>query len=450
MRVIHRLVNWMDWSQIRDSLLLIGILTFSLPLKTPALQQMLESSTGISFPLNLSTYTILLPPMLGLTTIVHWRRIPEVWNQLRVPLLILACLFIWMWLGAWFSEWRAFSLKHAGRYSIHLVVFLTLLLLLRPIFAVNATRTFILWFATLTGWTAANAYFWTTEVWLRIPKVIQHWGLELELFRWQLGTTSGFFENPNPYALVAVIVLLLSCWVISQKCWLSGAIGVSSGLWGLYASGSRNGVLGFLIVLLILAVYGIQQLRNSSYHRLALVFPIVVIGMGLLLLVIVPNQATLRLQKKIFLLLEVKNYEQLETREDRFVFYRTALETGWNHNSLFGGGPKTAGYLMAKYSNDNWAQELDIIKETNNVHNAPLTLWLEMGWIGLLLSLAFLTEWFRRHKTASWLILGGGLVLCLGQIFDYFIWQITFMTVQSFAFVLMAATKVSSRQLNSE
>ena len=317
-------------------------------------------------------------------------------------------------------------------------------------FAVNAVRTLILWFATLTGWTAANAYFCKTEDWLRIPNVIQNWGLQLELFRWRLGDTTSFFENPNPYALVAVIVLLLSCWAISRKCWLSGAIGVFSSLWVLYASGSRNGILGFLIVLLILAVYGIQQLRNSSYCRLALVFPIMVIGMGLLLLIMIPNQATSRLQQKIDQILEVKNYDQLEKREFRFVLYRTALETGWNHNSLFGGGPKTAGYMMAKYSDDRWAKELDKVKETHNAHNAPLTLWLEMGWLGLLLSLVFLAEWFRRHKTGHWLILGGGVVLCLGQIFDYFIWQITFMTVQSFAFALMAATRVSSPQLNSE
>ena len=124
--------------------------------------------------------------------------------------------------------------------------------------------------------------------------------------------------------------------------------------------------------------------------------------------------------------------------EIRFVLYRTALEIGWNHNSLFGGGgPKTSGYLIAKYSDDRWAKELNIIKETHNAHNAFLNLWLEMGWFGLLLSLAFLTEWFRRHKTVPWLILGGGVVLCLGQIFDYFIWQITFMTIQSFAFALI-------------
>ena len=278
--------------------------------------------------------------------------------------------------------------------------------------------------------------------------MIQQWGLELELFRWKLGETSGFFENPNPYALVAVVILLLSCWTVSRKCLVIGAIGITASLWVLYASGSRNGILGFLIVLIILAVYGIERLRKSSYRRLAFFFPIVVLGMGLYLLVMVPNQATIRLQKKIDQILEVKNYDQLEKREFRFVLYRTALDTGWNHNSLLGGGPKTSGYLMAKHAEKRWSKQLNMLKETHNAHNAPLTIWLEMGWIGLILSLAFLIEWFRRNRTAPALVLGTGIILYLGQIFDYFIWQITFMTVQSFAFTLIAATTLSHKQFS--
>ncbi|MGA0889510.1 MAG: hypothetical protein ACO3S0_16460, partial [bacterium] len=101
--------------EFRDSVLLFGILTFSLPLKTPAIQSFLESILQISFPIQLSTYTLFLPFWLGITVLFHLRRIPEVWSQLKIPLLLMAMLFVWMWLGAWFSEWRGHSLKHAGR-----------------------------------------------------------------------------------------------------------------------------------------------------------------------------------------------------------------------------------------------------------------------------------------------------------------------------------------------
>ena len=231
---------------------------------------------------------------------------------------------------------------------------------------------------------------------------------------------------------------------------MSGMVGIVASLWLLYMTGSRNGLLGFVIVLIVLAVYGIRWLRTTSFQRFVFIFPIMIIGIGLSPIVMVPNEATSKLWKKIEQLQSVQNYEQLEDKEFRFVLYRSALETGWNHNSLLGSGPKTAGYMMAKHSDSRWSKDLEKVKETYNAHNALLTLLLEMGWIGLILSLAFLIEWFRRNRTAPALVLGTGIILCLGQIFDYFIWQITFMTVQSFAFTLIAATTLSSKQFSSE
>ncbi len=44
--------------------LLVGLLIlFSMPLKLPALQQMLESLLSFSFPIRLSLYTLFLPPV---------------------------------------------------------------------------------------------------------------------------------------------------------------------------------------------------------------------------------------------------------------------------------------------------------------------------------------------------------------------------------------------------
>jgi O-antigen ligase len=84
---------------------------------------------------------------------------------------------------------------------------------------------------------------------------------------------------------------------------------------------------------------------------------------------------------------------------------------------------------MIQNANESW-----------NAHNALLTIWVEMGWIGLFLALGFVASWFWKFRRASMWHLASVLILCLGQILDYFIWQITFMTVQSLIFVLMAAS----------
>jgi O-antigen ligase len=428
-------------SGARDALLLFGILMFSLPLKTPALQGVLEEALGVSFPLRLSTYTLLLPPWLGLIVWIHRKRIPEVWRRLKVPLLLLAALFLWMWLGAWFSEWRAHSLKHAGRYSIHLAVFLTLLLLLiKAEFKDGAAKTFLLWFSLLTLWVALNAYYWKALPELRIPTLLSQYGLQLDLFRWNPGSgITGFFENRNPHALVAVVALLLSLWALAQKYWANAAIGLFSSLWVLYVSGSRNGILGVGLVLSMVALAGIQHLYRRGDRKLSMAVPVLVLGLGVALWVAIPNVATSRMQQKWTQFRQAQSYAQLEQRELRLVLYRLAWESAWNYPVLLGHGPKTTGFVMAEQSEPRWKKLLKQSAESFNAHNALLTIWVEMGWVGLLLALAFLAEWFRLNRKASLLVLGGGVVLCLGQVFDYFIWQITFMTVQSFAFALIAA-----------
>ena len=86
--------------------LLVGLLVlFSIPLKLPALQQMLESLLSFSFPIRLSLYTLFLPPVALFCIVWNRKRAVEIWQKLRLPLIVLAFLFCWMWLGAIMSEY---------------------------------------------------------------------------------------------------------------------------------------------------------------------------------------------------------------------------------------------------------------------------------------------------------------------------------------------------------
>ena len=105
--------------------LLVGLLILlSMPLKLPALQQMLESLLSFSFPIRLSLYTLFLPPVALFCIVWNRKRAVEIWQKLRLPLIVLAFLFFWMWLGAVMSEYPKVALKHSGRYSIFLMTFL--------------------------------------------------------------------------------------------------------------------------------------------------------------------------------------------------------------------------------------------------------------------------------------------------------------------------------------
>lgn len=422
-------------SGARDALLLFGILMFSLPLKTPALQGVLEEALGVSFPLRLSTYTLLLPPWLGLIVWIHRKRIPEVWRRLKVPLLLLAALFLWMWLGAWFSEWRAHSLKHAGRYSIHLAVFLTLLLLLSPQNEKSALSAILLWFVLISGltWWDSLRTGWRLQPW------INSMGMQLEVY-WppERGRLSSLFENPNPYGVVSVAVFAIALHSVPRKIWVLGVLASIGSVWGIFQSGSRNALLVLLFLCGVFSILGTLKIFRTIGKK-AIVLAVGFLLIGSLFLILRTPLAFQRLDHIQKAILSGQSWQQLEHQDPRFALYRLAVEFGFNHPSPLGSGVKTFGPVVSRNANGPIAGWFRAEQANWNAHNALLTIWVEMGWVGLLLALAFLAEWFRLNRKASLLVLGGGVVLCLGQVFDYFIWQITFMTVQSFAFALIAA-----------
>ena len=111
--------------------LLVGLLIlFSMPLKLPALQQLLESLLSFSFPIRLSLYTLFLPPVALFCIVWNRNRTAEIWKKFRLSLIVLAFLFGWMWLGAIMSDYPKIALKHSGRYSIYLLTFLAFLFVL--------------------------------------------------------------------------------------------------------------------------------------------------------------------------------------------------------------------------------------------------------------------------------------------------------------------------------
>ena len=435
------------WEVVRDSILLLGILTFSLPLKTPALQLALESILNISFPIQLSTYTLFLPMWLGITVLIHLFRIPEVCRQLKFLLLLMTVLFIWMWLGAWFSEWRGHSLKHSGRYTIHFLVFLTLLLVVRPENVRSMTGTLLGWFLGISGLTVAEQLFtnWRLQPWF------SYIGLRLDLhYPPETMRLSSLFENPNPYGIVSVSLLGIALYGISQRQWVLGFLGALAAIWGAVESESRNALMILLLasLLTVLLEIGRRVNRGRNYWKILIGVPSALIAILVIIMQYAPR-AIQRTQEVFVQLEQASTLENLEMIDPRLSLYRMALEYGLEKPSIFGVGVKSFGYAVSENASGQWTEVFQTANESWNAHNALLTIWIEMGWVGLFLALGFLFIWCWKFRLASVWIWGSILALCLGQIFDYFVWQVTFMTIQSYVFALMAASAycVSSQKL---
>ena len=410
--------------------LLVGLLIlFSLPLKLPALQQTLESLLSFSFPIRLSLYTLLLPPVALFSMVWNRKRAFEIWQKLQLPLILLAFLFCWMWLGAIMSEYPKIALKHSGRYSIYLLTFLAFLFALERDSLKKSGQIFTGIYVILMALTFLDLHGKTS-----IPGLLNDLGLGIDLFN-PNRTISSFFENRNPYAVISVGVFF---WNLAnlRHSWILSSLAIAAASYSIVIAGSRNGILTLVLCLMFLLILTFKQIRKARTTFIIVLVAAVAVGIGYYSL---KSQTISRANASLNRLLNVNTYQDLERMEVRFIIFRAAIDLGLAEPPFLGSGTKTFGHEVFSKSKDIAYLNNSRYKNNFNSHNALLTIWIEMGWVGLLAVLLFLWLWFRPALRGPPLIMMPMLAVCVGQILDYFVWEIFFMAFQSFFFAYFAA-----------
>jgi len=416
--------------------LLVGLLImFSLPVKLPALQHWLENLLSITFPVRLSLYTFFLPPTALLCLFWNRDRINEIWDKLCLPLIILAFLFGWMWLGAIMSDYPALALKHSGRYSIYLLTFIALLFALEKDSLKKCGQIFTVIYIFLMVLTFLDHY-----TFFSIPGLLKELGIKMELFFRQdayKGThITSFFENRNPYAVASVAVFFWSLVNLKHSLFLS-SVGIGAALYSILLAESRNGILTLVICLLFLLYLTFRQIRKQRTDFAIVLVASIAMGIAFFSL---HSQAISRTSASFNKLLNVKSYKDLEKLDNRFTIFRAALESGIENPPILGSGSKTFGHEVFSKAKDVGNLNNNHFKDIFNSHNFLLTVWIEMGWVGLIAVLIFLWLWIGPALRGPPLLMMPMLAVCVGQILDYFIWEIFFMAFQSFFFAHSASS----------
>ena len=434
----------------------IGLLIlFSLPIKLPALQQWIESIFLVTLPIKLSLYTLFLPPVAVLCLIWNRNRAKGIWRQLRWPLTIILFLFCWMWLGAIISDYLGLSLKHSGRYSILLLTFFAFLFALDSESSKCSSQLFSGIYFILMVLTFLDHYGQVS-----IEGILASLGMKIDLFHSGVGFfgtdwdrvramesidnfifmyPSSFFEHRNPYAIASVGVFFWGILNLKHSRFISSLVIISAS-WSLVISGSRNGLFTLILVLFLLLILAIRQNRHSQKIFVFALFITILLGV---IFGTVDSETINRTKYSLNKLTSVRSYKDLEKMDLRFTMYRVSFEVAMRDGSIIGSGTKTSGHKMFDNSKDLASKYLPETRnswaERYNSHNALLTIWIEMGWVGLLAVLLFLWLCFRPALRGSPLLMMPMLAVCVGQIFDYFVWEIFFMAFQSFFFAYFAA-----------
>jgi O-antigen ligase len=335
-----------------------------------------------------------------------------------------------MWLGAIVSEYPKIALKHSGRYSIYLLTFLAFIYALNRDALKKSGQIFTVIYVLLMAITFLDWHGKTN-----IPGLLAEYGLHIDLF-FRGSFPSSFFENRNPYAVVSVGVFFWSLANLRNS-WILSSLGIIAALYSIVLAGSRNGVLTLVICLLFLLILTLKHLRKTRTAFILVLAAAIVVGIGYYSL---NTQTISRTNESLNRLLNVKTYKDLERLNIRFTIFRSALELGIAEPPILGSGSKTFGHEVIGKSNALAGINNDYYRTRFNSHNALLTIWIEMGWVGLIAVLLFLWLWFRPALRGPPLFMMPMLAVCVGQILDYFVWEIFFMAFQSFFFAHFAAT----------
>jgi len=333
-------------------------------------------------------------------------------------------------LGAIMSDYPALALKHSGRYSIMLLTFLALLFALDRNSIKKSEQMFTAIYVFLMALTFLD---WHGKI--SIPGLISDYGLHIDLFFKGISPSS-FFENRNPYAVASVAVFFWSLANLRHSLILS-SFGIVTSLCSIILAGSRNGILTLVLCLLFLLYLTFRQIRGQSTVFAVVLAISLAVGIGFYSF---HSQAISRTKASFNKLLNIKSYKDLEKLDIRFTIFRAALESGMRNPPILGSGTKTFGHEVFSKAKDIVYLKHKYYKDNFNSHNFLLTVWIEMGWVGLIVVLIFLWLWFRPALRGPPMLMMPMLAVCVGQIFDYFIWEIFFMAFQSFFFAHFASS----------
>ena len=270
-----------------------------------------------------------------------------------------------------------------------------------------------------------------------IPTLLAENGLHIDLFFRGYPQVTSFFENRNPYGVVSAGVFFWSLANLRQS-WILSSLGIAASLYSIEIALSRNGVFTLVLCLLFLLILAFKQIRKARTAFIVVITATSVIGTGFYYL---NSQTVIRTMVSFKRLQNVETYADLERLDFRFTFYSSALKFGLENTPLLGSGSKTFGLEVISKTDAMRAYNNSYYKEHYffHSHNALLTIWIEMGWVGLIAVLIFLGLWFRPALRGPPLLMMPMLAVCVGQILDYFVWEIFFMAFQSFFFAYFAA-----------
>lgn len=339
--------------------------------------------------------------------------------------IILILFYSWVWIAALLSDWRAIAVHHTLKYSIYAIVLCAFVALLRTIPKTSSADKIVLWVLTLIGIGGfLEQTFPNNEL------------INLLSYPDSYPRIRSIIQGPNPFGVLMALSAIITLLWNRDRSYLPRQYWVYPFIILIALSASRNGWLVFCIGLVLL------RIKNSISWRVATNLFLFLI---MCLLLIQPSSE--RILPQLWTNLNTPQAAIAQTSslpsvnsatisspaiphtsiDDRFILWQKATKTALEHPiSGVGVGVFQEVFCPQIYGHSRF-----------NTHNLFLSIWVELGIVGILLSLLILGILWRiaitDHQTLINFI---PLILFLSsQMVDYFIYEYAVTTIALYLFV---------------
>jgi O-antigen ligase len=348
-------------------------------------------------------------PLFALMMIgLRFNSIKEVFANHRSAFMFMGLLYGWMWISAFQSEFQNTAIKYSIKYSYYPLLFSAFLFLTYKQKNIYIYYRLLFYFLLLLSMFGIVEEFYPE---ISIFHLIRPFGSYMP-------RVSSLMQNPNPFGSlmslgVIVVILLRNDRAISRVELFMGSILFTLNA---FLSGSRNAVIILMCGVVVFLAYQKISLKKNN------IIWIVSFVCGSLLFLIIfyifyHDQVTYI----------VYHYLHGEG-STRFVIWRRALYEFAHH--------PFSGIGIQVFSKHIGIQVLG--SDVFHTHNIMLNILVELGAVGLFLSLLFAYNLLKGLNYKDPRITIPIIIILASQMFDYYLHDVTYAAI-SFYFLALAA-----------
>lgn len=334
-------------------------------------------------------------------------------------IVLLILFYVWMWFGAFLSEYQETAIKYSIRCTYYPIIFVAFLIITFENRNVTDYPKLIFYFLLFI-----SAFGIVEKIYPQI------WNLKaLQLLRGSFPVDTyraSLLFNVNPFGVLMFFGIFLGLVLyandgnktLSRYWFYLGSISFSTTA---ILSGSRNAWFVLIVGVLFARLYRVIKIKD--------IITVIIASLGLLFIMVLLSKGSM----DFFAIMNARFIETFQNGlGERVLLWKQAIVEFYQH-PIFGIGMEVfSKHIGTKVLGGNY-----------HTHNIILNILVELGIVGFTIALLFIAILLRRANISNSIVAIPLALLFVSQMFDYFFFNAVFMNILLYFMAFACNSKVS-------